>query len=100
MLADTLSAHKTPRVDAVLTQYPRVQRHVTPTDSSWLNPVARWFAKIERDGIARGVCPSVPDLNRTRMRESRHSNTPPAPVTWTYFDAARRITPESIVTVH
>lgn len=39
VIADTLSAHKTGRVDAFLAQYPRVQLHVTPTYSSWLNQV-------------------------------------------------------------
>jgi transposase len=43
--------------------------HFTPTYSSWLNQVELWFAKIERDVIARGVFfTSVPDLNRTLMR--------------------------------
>ena len=100
VIADNLSAHKTGRVDAFLAQYPRVQLPFTPTYSSWLNQVELWFAKIERDVIARGVCTSVPDLKRTLMRDIRHSNTQPKPVKWTYVDASRRITPESIVTVH
>jgi transposase len=100
VIADNRSAHKTARVEAFLAQYPRVHRHVTPTDSSWLNQVELWFATIERDVIARGVLTSVPDLNRTLIREIRHYNTPPKPVKWKYVDASRRITPESIVTVH
>ena len=74
--------------------------HVTPAYSSWLNQVELWFAKIERDVIARGVYTSVPGLTRTRMRDTRHSNTKPKPVKWKYFDASRPITLESIVTVH
>jgi transposase len=100
VIAGNLSAHKTPRVNAFLAQYPRVQLHFTPTYSSWLNQVELWFAKIERDVIARGVCTSVPDLKRTLMRDIRHYNTQPKPVKWKYFEASRRITPESIVTVH
>ena len=100
VIADNLSAHKTPSVETFLAQYPRVHLHFTPTYSSWLNQVELWFAKIERDVIARGVFTSVPDLKRTLMRYIRHSNTPPNPVKWKYFDASRRITPESIVTVH
>jgi transposase len=100
VIADNLSAHKTSRVEAFLAQYPRVQLHFTPTYSSWLNQVELWFAKIERDVIARGVFPSVPDLKRKLMRSIRHYNTQPKPVKWKYFDASRRITPESIVTVH
>lgn len=100
VIADNLSAHKTTRVDAFLAQYPRVQLHFTPTYSSWLNQVELWFAKIERDVIARGVFTSVPDLKRKLMRYIRHYNTQPKPVKWKYFNASRRITPESIVTGH
>jgi len=39
--------------------------HFTPTYSSWLNQVECWFAKIERDVIARGVFNPVRDLDRT-----------------------------------
>lgn len=42
--------------------------HFTPTYSSWLNQVELWFAKIERDVIARGVFTSVPDLARKLRR--------------------------------
>ena len=100
VIADNLSAHKTARVEAFLVQYPKVQLHFTPTYSSWLNQVELWFAKIERDVIARGVFTSVPDLKRKLMRYIRQYNTQPKPVKWKYFDPSRRITPESIVTVH
>jgi len=100
VIADNLSAHKTGRVEAFLAQYPKVQLHFTPTYSSWLNQVELWFAKIEHDVIARGVFTSVPDLKRKLMRYIRHYNTQPKPVKWKYFDPSRRITPESIVTVH
>lgn len=100
VIADNLSAHKTARVEAFLAQYPTVQLHFTPTYSSWLNQVELWFAKIERDVIARGVFTSVPDLKRKLMRYIRHYNTQPKPVKWKYFDVSRRITPKSIVTVH
>ena len=100
VIADNRSAHKTARVEAFLAQDPRMPLHFTPTYSSWLNQVELWFAKIERDVIARGVFTSVPDRNRKLMRDIRHYNTQPKPVKWKYFDASRRITPESIVTVH
>src|SRR5580704_11703420 len=48
-------AHKTKQVDAFLSEHPQVHMHFTPTYSSWLNQVELWFAKIERDVIARGV---------------------------------------------
>ena len=100
VIADNLSAHKTKRVDEFLAQHSNVHLHFTPTYSSWLNQVELWFAKIERDVIARGIFTSVSDLKRKLMRYIRQYNTRPKPVKWKYFDPSRRLTPESIVTVH
>lgn len=100
VIADNLSAHKTKLVDEFLSDHSRVHLHFTPTYSSWLNQVELWFAKIERDVIARGVFTSVSDLRRKLMRYIRRYNEQPRPVKWKYFDPSRRITPESIVTVH
>src|SRR4051812_43318317 len=55
IVLDNLSAHKTQAVKEFLDQNPRVRLHFTPTYSSWLNQVEIWFAKIQRDVIARGV---------------------------------------------
>jgi transposase len=85
--------------DIVVNQ-PRVHLHFTPTYSSWLNQVELWFAKIERDVIARGVFTSVPDLKRKLMKYIRHYNKDPKTVKWKYFDPTKRITPTSAVTVH
>src|SRR5438093_5264954 len=100
VIADNLYAHKTKRVDEFLAAHGNVHLHFTPTYSSWLNQVELWFAKIERDVIARGVFTSLPDLKRKLMRYIRQYNKQPKPVKWKYFDPTRRITPESIVTVH
>jgi transposase len=100
VIADNLSAHKTARVDEFLDQNRNVHLHFTPTYSSWLNQVELWFAKIERDVIARGVFTSVSDLKRKLMLYIRRYNTAPKTVKWKYFDPRRRITPESAVTVH
>ena len=100
VIADNLSAHKTKRVDAFLAEHRNVHLHFTPTYSSWLNQVEWWFAKIERDVIARGVFTSVPDLKRKLMRYIRQYNKQPKPVKWKYFDPTRRISSESVVTVH
>ena len=87
VIADNLSAHKTKQVDAVPGRASaNVHLHFTPTYSSWLNQVELWFAKIERDVIARGVFTSVPDLKRKLMRYIRHYNKQPKPVKWKYFD--------------
>ncbi len=100
VICDNLSAHKTGRVQQFLTEYPRVHLHYTPTYSSWLNQVELWFAKIERDVIARGIFTSVPDLKRKLMRYIREYNRQPKTVKWKYFDPSRRITSTSTVTVH
>src|ERR1700734_516921 len=68
IILDNLSAHKTALVRDFLEQNPRVRFHYTPTYSSWLNQVELWFAKIERDVIARGIFTSVPDLARKLRR--------------------------------
>jgi transposase len=100
VIADNLSAHKTKRVQEFLTDHPNVQIHFTPTYSSWLNQVELWFAKIERDVIARGIFTSVTDLKRKLMKYIREYNKEPKTVKWKYFDPSRRITPESAVTAH
>jgi len=100
VIADNLSAHKTKAVAEFLASHPKVHMHFTPTYSSWLNQVELWFAKIERDVIARGVFTSLADLKRKLMRYIRRYNEQPKPVKWKYFDPTRRITPASIVTGH
>jgi transposase len=100
VIADNLSAHKTPKVETFLEEHPNVHLHFTPTYSSWLNQVELWFAKIERDVIARGVFTSVPDLKRKLMRYIRQYNKNPRTVKWKYFDPSRRITSDSVDTVH
>jgi hypothetical protein len=59
-----------------------------------------WFAKIERDVIARGVFTSVTDLARKTMRCVRHYNKRARPVRGTYRDTSHRITYDSAVTGH
>ena len=100
VIADNLSAHKTKAVAEFLATHPKVHMHFTPTYSSWLNQVELWFAKIERDVIARGVFTSIADLKRKLMRYIRRYNEQPKPVKWKYFDTTRRITPGLIVTGH
>jgi transposase len=96
LIADNLSAHKTKRVEQFLTAHPKVHLHYTPTYSSWLNQVENWFAKVERDVIARGVFTSVPDLARKLMRYIRHYNRAPKPLKWTYRDPSHRISMDTI----
>ena len=60
VIADNLSTHKTQAVRRFLLAHPHVRIHFTPTYSSWLNQVELWFAKIERDLLARGIFTSLP----------------------------------------
>lgn len=100
VILDNLSAHKTKHVEAFLEAHPNVRLHVTPTYSSWLNHVELWFAKIERDVIARGIFTSRHDLKRNLMRYIRTYNQSAKPVKWTYRDPRQRIPPPLPVTGH
>ena len=100
VIVDNLSAHKTKRVRAFLDAHPRVQLHFTPTYPSWLNQVELWFAKIERDLLARGIFTSIPDLARKIRRYINRYNEDPKPIRWTYSTPAYRITTDSANTVH
>ena len=86
IVLDNLSAHKTRAVQAFLDQNPQVRFHFTPTYSSWLNQVEIWFAKIERDVIARGIFTSVADLSRKLMKYIRTYATTAKPFRWKYTD--------------
>ena len=91
IVLDNLSAHKTEAVEQFLADHPKVRFHFTPTYSSWLNQVEIWFAKIERDVIARGVFTSVADLRHKLLRYIRAYAKRARPIRWTYTDPKRRI---------
>jgi transposase len=84
VIADNLSTHKTQAVRTFLLDHPNVHLHFTPTYSSWLNQVELWFAKIERQLLARGIFTSVADLARKIRRCIRHYNKTAKPVRWSY----------------
>ncbi|MDB5338327.1 MAG: family transposase [Planctomycetaceae bacterium] len=83
IVLDNLSAHKTQTVRDFLEQNPRVRFHFTPTYSSWLNQVELWFAKIQRNVIARGVFTSVADLSRKLLIYIRAYAKSAKPFHWT-----------------
>lgn len=91
LIMDNFSAHKTTAVTAWLEVHPQVHVHYTPTYSSWLNQVELWFAKIERDCIARGIFTSTADLRRKLMHYIRAHNKHCFPFVWSYSDPTRRI---------
>jgi transposase len=83
IVLDNLSAHKTKAVDEFL--------HFTPTYSSWLNQVELWFAKIQRDLLARGIFTSVADLARKIRKYIRAYAKVARPFRWSFSDPTRRI---------
>lgn len=91
IILDNLATHKTKQVQAFLAAHPTVCLHFTPTYSSWLNQVELWFAKIERDVIARGIFTSKRDLARKLRRYIDRYNQDAKPFRWTYADPTRRI---------
>ena len=91
IILDNLSAHKTRLVRPFLEHNPRLSFHFTPTYSSWLNQVELWFAKIERDAIARGVFTSVSDLARKLRRYINAYSANARPIRWKYSHTTRRI---------
>ncbi|MBL8986590.1 MAG: IS630 family transposase [Gemmatimonadetes bacterium] len=95
-IVDNLSAHKTKAVQAWLLAHPRVTMHYTPTYSSWLNQVESWFARIERDCLARGIFPSTRALKKTLVQYIKLHNETCQPFVWRYRDPTRRMRATSI----
>ena len=91
IILDNLATHKTQKVRTFLAAHPQVHLHFTPTYSSWLNQVELWFAKIDREVLARGIFTSVTDLRRKILRYIRRYNKDAKPFRWAYADPTRRI---------
>ncbi len=62
VVLDNSSTHKTPSIQRWLLRHPRFEFHFTPTSSSWMNLVERWFAEITNKWIRRGTHRSVKEL--------------------------------------
>jgi len=83
MILDNYGTHGHPNVKAWLEKHPRFKLHFTPTSSSWLNLVERWFGEITRKRIRRGVFRSVPELVTAIEEYIRYTNENPKPFVWT-----------------
>jgi len=83
MILDNYGTHKHPDVKAWLAKHPRFYLHFTPTSSSWLNLVERWFREITDKAIRRGVFASVPDLIAAIEAYLNANNADPEPFIWT-----------------
>lgn len=83
LVVDNYGTHKHAKVKAWLARRPRFHIHYTPTYSSWLNQVERWFGHITHKAIRRGSFDSVADLRRKIERFVAHWNQHPRPFAWT-----------------
>lgn len=83
LICDNYATHKHPKVRAWLARRPRYHVHYTPTYSSWLNQVERWFGLITQQAIRRGSFKSVPDLVGRIKRYTEHYNLTAQPFVWT-----------------
>jgi transposase len=83
LIVDNYATHKHPSVRQWIAKHPRFHLHFTPTSSSWLNLVERWFAEITRKRIRRGVFPSVANLVEAIETYIALNNADPRPFRWT-----------------
>jgi transposase len=83
LICDNYATHKHPAVRAWLAKHPRFHMHFTPTSSSWLNLVERWFRELTDKALRRGVFHSVPDLIAKIEEYLAAHNDDPKPFVWT-----------------
>ena len=83
LIIDNYATHKHNAVDRWLAKHPRFRLHFTPTSSSWLNLVERWFRELTGKAIRRGVFPSVESLITAIDDYLATHNEDPKPFVWT-----------------
>jgi transposase len=83
LIVDNYATHKHPKVLNWLKRHPRFHMHFTPTSSSWLNMVERWFRQITDQRIRRGVFRSVAELIAAINAYIDEHNRDPKPFVWT-----------------
>lgn len=82
IVMDNYATHKTPAIRGWFARRPRWHVHFTPTGSSWLNMVERFFAEITQRRIKRGVHRSERDLEQAIHSYIEIRNEDPKPFTW------------------
>jgi transposase len=83
MILDNYGTHKHPQVQSWLARHQRFHLHFTPTSSSWLNLVERWFRELSDKRIRRGSFSSVPELILAIQEFIAANNDAPKPFVWT-----------------
>ncbi|MET8008308.1 IS630 family transposase [Nonomuraea glycinis] len=82
LICDNYGTHKTPAIKAWLARHPRFHMHFTPTGSSWINQVERWFGFLTDQLIRRGVHKSVQSLEKDIRDWIAQWNDDPRPFVW------------------
>ncbi|ACZ87293.1 IS630 family transposase [Streptosporangium roseum] len=82
LICDNYGTHKTPAIKAWLARHPRFHMHFTPTGSSWINQVERWFGFLTDQLIRRGVHKSVQTLEADIRDWISQWNEDPKPFVW------------------
>lgn len=83
LICDNYATHKTPAIAKWLDTHPRFHMHFTPTYSSWLNQVERWFALLTDKKLRRGAHRSVQALEKDIREWITNWNEEPKPFAWT-----------------
>lgn len=83
LIVDNYATHKHPKVRAWLGRHPRFHVHFTPTSSSWLNVIERWFRDLTVRRLRRGSFRSVPALKAAIRQYVDQHNNDPRPFRWT-----------------
>jgi transposase len=83
LVLDNYATHKTPAIHQWLLKHPRFHLHFTPTSSSWLNLVERWFAELTSRKLRRSAHRSVTELENDIRKWINEWNKHPKPFVWT-----------------
>jgi transposase len=83
LICDNYSTHKSPTVTKWLAAHPRFHMHFTPTYSSWLNQVERWFGLLTDQKLRRGTHRSIQALEKDIRDWIAAWNDNPRPFNWT-----------------
>lgn len=83
LIVDNYGTHKHPKVKKWLQRHRRFHLHFTPTSSSWLNLIERWFAALTEKRLRRGSFFSVEELTQAIEEYLKETNRQPKPFLWT-----------------
>ena len=83
LVLDHYATHKTPAIHQWLLKHPRFHLHFTPTSSSWMNLVERWFAELTNRKLRRSAHRSVTELETDIRKWINEWTKKPKPFVWT-----------------